>query len=169
MKNLDLFKIKASIERIKKDSLGDPTFRFKILLNERKVDERIEALNSVRKPSEEIKEYNNELDALIVKYAEKNADGNVLLFEKPHGKGGPAKGERGYPHFDKNKSEYEKEVEGLSEKYSEAIRSHEQKIKEFEGLLNNEVEDLDFIKIPIGIVPVIEYEYMEPILPLIQE
>src|SRR5678816_1425938 len=121
MKNTDLFLLKQVIAKIK--DKGSNKFKLQLILNEGKIDERIKALEEMKKPSENEKALFEKRDKIILEHAEISENGNVVLYNAPNGGGGLSKGERGYPNIVKDFDEYNDKIKALEMEFEDTIKA----------------------------------------------
>ena len=82
MQNEGLFSVINAINRNKNRGLN--TFKLKCLMNKEKAEERIEKLKEacgVDRPSDDMKQYQEELQNLQREYAEKDESGQIKLYD----------------------------------------------------------------------------------------
>ena len=206
LKNSDLFLMKEVISRVKEK--GSNQFKLPLILNEMKIDQHLKALEELRKPSKEYSEYIEEVqkarnenssleykefieerNKLMVKHAELDKNGDLLLYEMPYGRGKIVKSGHGYPNMINDESGFEKELKKLKEKFSDAIAKDEERVtkelsdlsekyksaidvqqkkqQEFEATLSDPA-DVELKKIPFHDFPEMGYEEMKVFLPIIE-
>ncbi len=167
MRNKDLFALKEVIKRVKEK--GTNKFKLPLILNEKVIDNRIEAINKLREQSERLKEFEGKRRGLIAKHAEKDDAGNPIVYSEPNGKGVKQISGYGYPNIIEKKEEYEKALKDLQEEYKEEIERELSKEKEFSETLSQPVEpDLKLEKIPFENVPELGYEDLKILIPMIE-
>jgi len=166
LKNGDLFQIKNVITRIK--DKGNNKFKLALILNEIKIDERIEALKKLNEPSKELQKFNNERDPLAREHAELDQQGNMKVYSLPDGKGELKKDGIGYPNIIKEKKVFEDKLDKLKVKYKKAIDEGAKKQEEFLETLKEDVKPIVKLElIDFENIPEISFEDMKVLMPMI--
>lgn len=116
-------------------------FAFKLHLNKKKMESVVSTLDTLRTPSEEFKKFESDRVQLIKKYAEKDSNGELVFVDAE---------KTSVKIIDRDglKSEFDK----LLEDYKVTVDEQESKEKEFNKLLDTEV-DVDVVTIPISLFP----------------
>jgi len=161
MKNTDLFLLKQVIAKIK--DKGSNKFKLQLILNEGKIDERIKALEELKKPSEDEKALFEKRDKIVLEHAEISENGNVVLYNAPNGGGGLSKGDRGYPNIVKDFDEYSDKIKALETEFEDTLKEMGQRDKEFSETLQ-EKTDIELRIINFEDVPEIEYDFLKVLI-----
>jgi flagellar biosynthesis GTPase FlhF len=105
-------------------------FQFARFLNKNKIllKDEIEFLQEMQKYLEKYEEFNKKRIKICEKYSEKNEDGTSKIENNE------------YVLKNKNRLKCESELALLQEGYSDAIKEQEERTKEFEKMLNEEIE-----------------------------
>ncbi|MCT4648629.1 MAG: hypothetical protein N4A74_26815 [Carboxylicivirga sp.] len=168
MKNKNLYELKEAIGRV--NNKGNNKFKLALLLNEKRIDERIETINKLREQSEEYKAFEQKRHELIASHAELDENGQVMVYSQPEGKGGISNDGYGYPNITKDKKKYEKQLTALQEENKEVIEAEMKKQNDFVETLEQELEPaIEFSSVPFDAVPEIEYEEMKVLMPFIEK
>jgi len=143
MKNRDLLNLYNALKTIEGRQFT-VKFSYFVAKNKIALKNDLEILDSVKKPTPEYIEYDTKRAKLAFEYSDKTDDGkpriennNFIITEKV--------------------DEFKTELDKLKEEYSKSIDEQEQKVKDFENLLDNEVQ-FTGIKIDMKDVP----ETIEP-------
>jgi len=166
MINKELYALKEVISRV--NGKGDNKFKLALLLNEKMIDDRIATLDKLREQSEDFKAFEQKRRELITQHAELDADGQVVIYAEPEGKGDKSTNGYGYPNIVKDLEAYDKQLVVLQEEYKSVIDAEVTKQSDFVETLNEEVEpELEFSPITIDSMPELEYEEMKVLMPFI--
>lgn len=167
MKNKNLYELKEVIGRV--NNKGNNKFKLALLLNEKMIEERIEALEKLREQSKEYKAFEQKRHELISNHAELNENGQVIVYSQPDGKGSITNDGYGYPNIVKEKKKYEKQLAALQEENKEVIDAEMNKQSDFVETLDQEIDPaIEFSSILFDAVPEIEYEEMKVLMPFIK-
>jgi hypothetical protein len=120
---LDLWKVLSQLEGLKHD------VRFSYFLAKNKValKSEIEALNEANTPSAAYLEFENKRVEGAQRFADKDEVGNPKVFNNQY-------------VITEHKSDFEAEMKKLKTKFKTAIEAREKQIKDYEDLLEEEVE-----------------------------
>lgn len=162
--NKQLFDLKSSIQRVKE--LGSNSFKLPLILNEMKIDERIRALEELRKPSKKMQEYEEKRRQLFSKHAELDGSGQLVLYSEPDGKG-ERRQDFGIPNIVNEKEAFEEANKELLDEYKEELEKAKKKQEEFQETLSQEAE-IKLQRIPFDVLPEVKYEDMKVLLPIIE-
>ena len=161
MKKRDLYALQNGLRSM--GHLKGAKFSYGLAKNKKRIDAEIELLEEIRKPSEEMNEYERQRIELCESLCLRNEDGSVNFLvsdENPELKQ--------YQFGDKH-SEFDQKFSELKERYRSALETHSDKMKEFVSLLDEPL-DIEFYKISLESVPNdIRSEEMTLIEPLIRE
>ena len=125
MKKRDLLTLWYIFENLQKEKTN-VNFSYAVAKNRMGMKAEVEALEEARKPSDDFAAYEQERISLIQKFAEKDDQGQIKATDDRIALLDP----------DKFKEEFDK----LQEKYADAIKETEEQAKEFNLLLDDEVE-----------------------------
>lgn len=151
-KNFQLYDMQEVVSRMSKYGKGE--FRIKLLMNEELINSRVEKLEKLREPSDKIKKFREEFQALALEHCEKLEDGNPILYENEDGSGKKAKGDKGFPKIIKDIDIYEEERAKLDVKYSKDIKKSEKNEELFkETVIKNIDPEIKFYKIDSDTLP----------------
>lgn len=174
MLNEDLFQIVGAINRNK--NKGSNTFKLKCLINKEKAEERIEKLKQacgVDIQSEEIKQYQHELEGLQREYSEKDEDGNIILYDAQTDKVIDPRQTEGKKVITKVVKERQKDyissLKALNKKYEKSIEEDNKKQEEFKKALKDNVDpQIDWEIFQWEELPEIDFaDDLKALLPLI--
>lgn len=167
MNNGELFALKSVMESMR--SSGGNPFKLALMINEDLVSSRLTQLESLVAFSKEMEEYQKENKSLITVHAEKDTDGNIILYD---GQGGNGKiiteTGSGIPHITIDVDVYDKENKELLEKYKTALAEHQVKIDAYIETLNEPVTDLTFTTFNMDSLPELDYDQLRALKPLIE-
>ena len=94
--------------------------------------------------------------------------GELVIYTEKDGKG--ERTANGYPNIIKDKETYEEKQKALEEEYKKHIDEQKQKAQDFNKTLTNEVmPEITFSKIPFASLPVMDYDDLRTLLPMIQQ
>jgi hypothetical protein len=128
-------------EKMKEDV--DKRFSYAVHLNLENLESEIKAINEAKKPSAKYEEYQQKKTMIGEKYSDKDENGKPILVE--------SMGNQIYK-VEVNKEEATKEIIKLNEEYSETIKERQKGLKEFQELMEEEVE-VDICKISFKYFP----------------
>lgn len=174
MQNENLFQIVGAINRNK--NKGSNTFKLKCLMNKEKAEERIEKLKQtceVDAPSEDMKNYQSELEGLQREYAEKDSEGNIVMYDAQTDEVVDPRHAEGKKIVTKVVKERQKDyissIKALNEKYAKAIEEDQKKQEEFKKALKDNVDpQIDWEIFEWDELPEIEFaDDLKALLPLI--
>lgn len=137
MKNKDLFAIRKDLQNLKKHSGEELSYRVVKMI--RKIDDKIENLREVRDSydKDQFEEFSKKQGDLIREYADKDENGELVLQRKQDG--GVV-----FNFSDKDSREkYKEELKKLEDEYESVLTQKENKEKEYENLLDKEVDFQD--------------------------
>lgn len=150
---IELYNVFESMKNIK-----NVEFMYLIIKNKFKIKDEIEIFRQLSQPSDEYIEYLKELEEIAYKYAERDENGNLVRTAT------------GIKVKDKNISLAENAVNHLKIKYKKAINEYEEKQKQIEKILDEEI-DIKLEKIPYDLLPKDEIsgEQLEILFPIIEK
>lgn len=141
---LDLWKALANLEGLK----HDVRFSYFLAKNKVAIKPEIEALDEAQKPNAAYLEYEAKRIETAQKFSDKDANGNPKVHNGQ------------FVIFDK-RDDFESEIKKLKTKFKTAISGREKQLKEYDGMLDDEVETsltkIRFSQLP----PQIESKYLE--------
>lgn len=168
MKNNDLYLLQEAINSVKEK--GDNRFKLLLIINEKKVTERIEVLSELREKSDEYKEFEQKRQELIMNHAELDEQGNVIVYSEPNGGGKRSFEGYGFPNIVKEPKAYQEAFNKLREEYAGALEEEMKKEEEFNKTLKEPVEpEIEFSKIPFDNVPEIGFDELKTLMPMIED
>lgn len=150
--NEDLYSIKQAITNVK--DLGTNKFKLPLILLEIELDKHIKALDELREPTEEFKKYDEQKKQKIAAASEQNADGTLVLYEFPEGRGKVVG--NGYPKIVGNIKVLEKELKKLDSDFKEEIEKHTKKVTKWQELLSDE-STIEVKPVPYALFPEMSY------------
>lgn len=150
---IELYNVFESMKNIK-----NVEFMYLIIKNKFKIKDEIEIFRQLSQPSDEYIEYLKELEEIAYKYAERDENGNLVRTAT------------GIKVKDKNISLAENAVNHLKIKYKKAINEYEERQKQIEKILDEEI-DIKLEKIPYDLLPKDEIsgEQLEILFPIIEK
>jgi len=138
VKKRDLLRLHNAIHALE-GKVFNVKFSYFIAKNKVAMRDEITALEEARKVSDEYKKYDTERATLAQQYSDKNEDGSAKI--------------QGNSFVITTNAElFQEDLEGLRVKYKDAIEEYETMMKDFEELLNQEVE-YDGTKVDLKDVP----------------
>src|SRR5690554_4523854 len=137
MKNKQAFTLKQAITAVK--TKGSNAFKLPLILNEMRLDQYIEGLEELRKPSEKYDAFLNEKRELLSKHAELDEAGSIILYAGQNGTG-ERKHDYGFPNIIADKEEFEEAAAELEKKYKKVLEAERKKQVEFEKTLEEEAD-----------------------------
>lgn len=137
MNKNQLIKIVSTIDDILKFS-KKVKLNYYLNKNKIKINNELLKINDLDKPSKKLVEFETKRTDLCKKYSFKDESGNVIIENETY--------------KIKDISIFNKELKELKEEYKETILEREQQIKDFEDLLNEEIE-FEFEKFSIDFIP----------------
>jgi len=108
---------------------------FAIAKNKSHIEHIVKALDEVRKPAEEYREFESKRYDVVKEYGKRDKEGNLKIINGIE-----------YEIDPKKRKEFDEKVEALKEEYKEVIERTETQVKEYADVLDEKVEvDLHFI------------------------
>jgi len=149
MKGTDIYKFLEGLEMCA-EYKGN-RFTFAVTENKMILRDKIKAMEKAQEPDLEFKHFQDELEVLYKKHAEKDDKGNPKTRMLRIGR---TRKSTQYiiPGMNDPESEYEKELAALKEKHSEAFQAQEVKEKEYQEFLEEDIE-VTITKIHVDKVP----------------
>ena len=143
MKKRDLLNLNGALSVLESRQFS-VKFSYFVAKNKVLLKDEINALDEAKRPSAEYLEYDQNRIELANSFADKNEDGNSRI-------------ENNNFVITENIVEFQSQVEKLKKEYDEHISTNEQKLKEFEDLLDTDVKyegpKIKLLDIPDGIEP----------------
>lgn len=146
LKNYQIMDLAEAFMRIGKMSIvSTKKFSYALVLNDDRIKSNVKAITEIAKPSESYIEFETKRHELISKYADTDADGNIILNEK-----------RWVVFKDEFKDVAVEEINALTVEYSDIIELRNKDIQEYNELLEADVElnihmvDLDDVPEEVG-------------------
>jgi hypothetical protein len=142
LKNSDILDLAEGLYRINDGSFeSTKRFSYAVILNSGVLENIAKAVLEISKPSDSYAEYEHKREELVSEYAVRDENGDVLLREGR------------YVKIDVDRrEELESKIKELDEEYFDVLDIREKDLKEFEEVLNDEVE-LDIKTVSIDDVP----------------
>jgi outer membrane protein OmpA-like peptidoglycan-associated protein len=145
LKKRDLMRLNNAITAIEGRKFS-VKFSYFLAKNKIQLKDEISMLDQLRMPSDEFKEYDSERAKLALKYADRNPDGSPKIDNQEF-------------LITIQAGKFQEGVSKLKEKYNEVIEQHNQQLKEFEEILDEEAiydgATVGYKDIPDDIEPVI--------------
>lgn len=108
---------------------------FAIAKNKSHIEHIVKALDEVRKPAEEYREFESKRYDIVKDFAKRDKEGNLKIINGLE-----------YEIDPKKRKEFDEKVEALKAEYQEVIERTEKQVKEYSDVLDEEVEvSLHFI------------------------
>lgn len=136
MKRRELYMFMQSLNNL--GNLKGVKFAYSIIKNKKKIEEEIKILEEVVKPSDEFSKYEAERIELCELHCEKDDKGEPVVEDDK------------YKIIDESK--FDKELETLKESYNTYITEREDQIKDYNKMLDDEIE-MDFAKVNFDELP----------------
>lgn len=154
MKKRELFGLLNGLEAVK--NLKGVKFAYAVAKNKNLVKREVKLFSESNKPNEKFLEFDKKRVELCQEYCEKNENGEPVIKNNT------------FIGLEKNDA-FNKVIEELREEYKEAIDEREKQSKEYNKMLDEEIE-LDFHKVLLENVPSdITGQQLELILPIVDD
>lgn len=149
---LELWKVFKEVSK-----LQGKRFAYAILINEKKIKDEVETIQTIAKPSEEYAKYIKEQMQIVNEFAMKDERGNPI-------------GDNGiYQLQPKRKDTAQFKLEQLNQKYKIEIEKQNKVNEEISTILNEEI-DIDFYKISFDDIPEeVNKEQLEKLMLIVKE
>lgn len=157
VKREDLLKLWTLIGRLSFEKCH-LRFHYTLLKMKREISSEVETINALTEPSEKIAAYEQERIKICSDKCEKNEDGTPKQTAQGN-----------FVIKDELQKEFETEISALKEKHLEAIKEAEQRNRDFQKLIDEEI-DIDLPSIAMSVMPEeIVGADLEVLLPFIEE
>lgn len=169
MKNVDILILNDLIKKV--SNLGTNKYKLSIMINEEIVESRAKKIQSTLVKPEEYSKYESEARAIVIEYGNKNDDGSLILYSKPNGNGeiisDPSV--NGYPFIPQDKEiEFDEKLKDLNDKYKDILDDFQNETIKYNELLNEEADEISFVKFDAELLPELDYEYIKILKPLLK-
>lgn len=143
LKNYQILDLMEAFARIGKQGItSNKRFSYAVLMNDAELSKKVEVILSIATPSDNFKEYSEKRDDIVLKYAERGDDGNVIFSDDGN-----------HVQISDDKMDTaKKELDELSTEYSDIIDERDKEIEEYNTILDLEVE-VDLTMVDIDDVP----------------
>jgi len=146
LKNYQIMDLAEAFMRIgKMNIVSTKKFSYALVLNDDRIQSNVKAITEIARPSEFYIEYEQKRQEIISKYADSDADGNIILADN-----------RWVVFKEGTKETAMDEMSTLNEEYKDILESRNKDIDEYNELLDSDVElnihmvDLDDVPEEVG-------------------
>jgi len=146
LKNYQIMDLAEAFMRIGKlNIVSTKKFSYALVLNDERIQSNVKAITEIAKPSEAYAEYEKKRHEIIVKYADVDGDGNIILNDN-----------RWVVFKDGMADTAKEEFASLNEEYKDILDQRAKDIEEYNELLDSDVElnihmvDLDDVPDSVG-------------------
>ena len=146
LKNYQIMDLAEAFMRIGKMGIvSTKKFSYALVLNDDRIQSNVKAITEIARPSEFYIEYEQKRQEIISKYADSDADGNIILADN-----------RWVVFKEGTKETAMDEMSTLNEEYKDILESRNKDIDEYNELLDSDVElnihmvDLDDVPEEVG-------------------
>lgn len=145
LKNYEIINIFEGLQRINVNP-APVKFMYAVSRNKKILLSEYRELDEMRKPTEEVFEYERKRIEICEEYSEKDENGNIK--KRPTGPN-----TFDYIIEEKYKEGFDKEMKKLEEKYKESLDNHKKKIEDFKSLLQEDSNTENLHKVKLEDVP----------------
>ena len=169
MKNVDILVLSDTIKKVA--NLGSNKYKLSLMINEEIIDSRANKIRSTLVKPSEYADYESAARALVLEYGVKNDDGNLILYSEPNGNGEiiTDPNANGYPFIPSDAVvEFDIKIKELNDQYKDMLDEFQEETAKYNKLLEEEADDISFVKFDSDLLPELDYKYIKILKPLLK-